>query len=111
MTLAHFRRWVGRLAVGVIGWTLAAAPAAAFCATCYAATAGSGSKIIRSLQVGILILLLPTLAIFVSLVVLAYRRRNSNPYTDPVRPEELGGQVGTIAPLLPYNKNCTPYHS
>ncbi|MBI4443021.1 MAG: hypothetical protein HY649_06555 [Acidobacteria bacterium] len=105
------RVWIGRLAAGLLCLSTASTSAAAFCATCYSATAGAGGNIIRSLQIGILILLLPTLAIMAGLAVLAYRRRNPDADVDAPRPEETALAAGTVAVLLPYNKDSTSYHA
>ena len=111
MTMVRLGKWIGRLAVGVLCLSTAVTPAAAFCATCYSVTGGAGSHILRSLQIGILILLLPTLAIMAGLAVLTYRRRNSDAGTDSARPEETALGAGTVAGLLPYNKDCTSYRA
>ena len=110
MTMVRLGTWIGRLAAGVLCLSPATSPAAAFCATCYSATTGAGGNIIRSLQIGILILLLPTLAIMAVLAVLTYRRRNSDADADSARPEETAVGAGTVAALLPYNKDGTSYH-
>ena len=86
MTMVRIGKWMGRLAGGVLLLAMTASPAAAFCATCYSAAVGAGSKVIHALQTGILILMVPTLAIFTILGVLAYRRRNSDADTDSARP-------------------------
>jgi hypothetical protein len=52
-------------------------PAAAQCILCYVSAAGSGGRGIRALQIGILVLLVPTLAILATLVWMTYRRRDS----------------------------------
>jgi len=66
-----------RLALlGAFSAILNAAPAAAQCVLCYTSVAGSGDRGIRVLQIGILILLVPTLTILAGLVWIAVRRRN-----------------------------------
>ena len=111
MTMVRLGTWIGRLAAGVLCLSPATSPAAAFCATCYSATTGAGGNIIRSLQIGILILLLPTLAIMAGLAVLAYRRRNPDADADSALPEETALGAVTVAGLLPYNKDSTSYHA
>lgn len=59
------------------------------CATCY--TDALGSKGLHAIQSGILILLLPTIAIFAALMLLTFRYRNScpswrRPVTKTLRP-------------------------
>src|SRR5262245_32490614 len=54
---------------------LAALPASAQCVMCYKAVEGSGSRTIQFLKIGIFILLIPTLFVFASIALMAYRRR------------------------------------
>ena len=42
---------------------------------CYKAVEGSGSRTIQFLKIGIFILLIPTLFVFASITLMAYRRR------------------------------------
>lgn len=46
------------------------------CALCYTQAAGSGSRMIQALKSGILILMIPPMAICIGLTVMAYRKRN-----------------------------------
>jgi hypothetical protein len=46
------------------------------CALCYTQAAGSGSRVIRALRSGILILVFPPTAISVGIAVMAYKKRN-----------------------------------
>lgn len=46
------------------------------CALCYTQAAGSGQRFIQALRSGILILMLPPMAISIGLAVMAYRKRN-----------------------------------
>ncbi len=57
-------------------WTLALAPRALAqgCAMCYTTAAAAGKAAARSLDLGILVLLVPTLVMFVAVLVLAIRR-------------------------------------
>ncbi len=48
------------------------------CAMCYTTAAAAGSAAARSLDVGILVLLVPTLVMFVSVLVFAIRRAAIN---------------------------------
>ncbi len=59
------------------GAVLCELPAAAQCVMCYTTTAGSGARTIEALKMGILIMLVPTLAIFAGIFFLVYRRRDS----------------------------------
>jgi hypothetical protein len=44
------------------------------CAMCYTSAAGAGSRAAHSLDFGILVLLLPTLVLFLSVIVFTFRR-------------------------------------
>jgi len=46
------------------------------CALCYTQAAGSGQRFIQALRSGILILMLPPMAISIGIAVMAYRKRN-----------------------------------
>jgi ABC-type phosphate transport system permease subunit len=60
----------------------AQAPVFAQCPMCKAAAASQGPQATSALNLGILILLVPTLAIFIGAFVIAYRYRHS-PAGDP----------------------------
>ena len=47
------------------------------CALCYTTAAAAGPAAARSLDFAILVLLVPTLILFVAVLVLAFRRANS----------------------------------
>ncbi len=47
------------------------------CALCYTTAASQGARAARSLNLGIAVLLFPTLLMFVAVLVLAFRRRNA----------------------------------
>jgi hypothetical protein len=67
-----FRRVVGLLAALCV-------PSLAFaqnCALCYSQAAGGGARLIQALRSGILILVIPPMAICVAFTVMAYRKRN-----------------------------------
>ena len=46
------------------------------CALCYTQAAGSGQRFIQALRGGILILMLPPMAISIGIAIMAYRKRN-----------------------------------
>ena len=75
---SRFRNWLSALLWGVAGFFLTSVPAAAQCILCYSSAAGSGGRGIRALQIGILVLLVPTLTFMAGLLWIAYRRRNSD---------------------------------
>ena len=68
-----------RLVAGGIAAGLAAAPAAFSqgCAQCYIEASASGAHAQKSLDVGILVLLLPSLAMFIGVIVLLVRRTHA----------------------------------
>ena len=47
------------------------------CALCYTTAAAAGPAAARALDIGILVLLVPTLVLFISVLVFAFRRANS----------------------------------
>ena len=55
-----------------------AAPAAAQCAMCYSTAAAQDSEAIKALNLGILVLLIPPVAVMVGILLLAFRYRNSD---------------------------------
>lgn len=71
--------WVASLLLGAFAHLLTAAPAAAQCILCYTSAAGTGNRGIRSLQIGILILLIPSVAFMAGLVWVMIRRRHGAP--------------------------------
>jgi hypothetical protein len=88
-------RWLSAVLLAAAAHLLAAAPAAAQCIMCYASAAGSGNRGIRTIQIGILILMIPTVAFIAGLVWMVVRRRNDRaalthgPERDPKWEEEL----------------------
>jgi hypothetical protein len=54
------------------------AAAAQGCALCYQSAAAAGSRAIRALQNGIVVLIVPPLLICSAITYLVYRRRNSH---------------------------------
>jgi len=70
---------VFRLLAGGIVAGLAAAPAAFSqgCAQCYIEASASGSHAQKSLDIGILVLLLPSLLMFIGVIVLLIRRAHA----------------------------------
>jgi hypothetical protein len=76
MASLHLRKKVGWLAGVAVGMGFLPMAAKAQCALCYLSAASSGSKGIEAIKNGILILLVPTLVLFGSVLWLALRRRN-----------------------------------
>ena len=57
------------------------------CALCYTQAASSGSRIIRGLRSGIVVLIIPPALMSIGITVLAYRKRNQfNDATKNSRP-------------------------
>ena len=66
------------LALAVLLLAVTAAPAAAQCAMCYNSAAAQDSEAIKALNLGILVLLIPPVAIMASILLLAFRYRNAD---------------------------------
>ena len=77
--LSRIRRSLWALLTGGFVYLATAAPAAAQCVMCYVSAAGSGDRGIRALQIGILILMIPTVTIMAGLVYTVIRRRHGVP--------------------------------
>ena len=73
MNLTTWMKALGGLAAAV--WA-APVPAAAQCVLCYLSAASSGAKGAQALRWGILVMIVPTLALFGGVILLAIRRRN-----------------------------------
>jgi len=65
-----------RSSVVIAALLIPAIASAQNCALCYTQAAGSGQRFIAALRSGILILMLPPMAISVGIAVMAYRKRN-----------------------------------
>jgi len=89
--LVRTRCWISALlTVGIVHF-LTAAPAAAQCILCYVSAAGSGNRGIRTIQIGILILMIPTVAILAGLVWMVVRRgKRDAALTDGAEPAWAG---------------------
>jgi hypothetical protein len=64
------------LALSVLLVSVAPSAAAQGCAMCYQNASASGPQGARALRHGILILMLPTLSLFIGIFALIYHRRN-----------------------------------
>ena len=65
--------------LGVLCASVASSPAfAQGCAMCYTSAAAAGKGAARALDLGILVLLVPTLLMFVGVLVFAIRRANAS---------------------------------
>jgi hypothetical protein len=78
--------WIGLLACLLAVLFLSSLSYAQTCALCYTQAASSGSRIIRGLRSGILVLVIPPMFMSVGITVLAYRKRNQFSRTDSVGP-------------------------
>jgi hypothetical protein len=88
---AGLRLWSAILA-GILFLVLPVAAVAQGCASCYTTTAAGGSQTIHALRSGILVLLVPPVLLFLSIVLLLSRWRRAmpdslNPLTGIKRPE------------------------
>jgi hypothetical protein len=73
VTLAMFTGRLGALAAALL---VPALLRAQNCALCYTQAAGSGQRFIQALRSGILVLMLPPMAISLGIAWMAYRKRN-----------------------------------
>lgn len=74
-----FSKWLAAILLTAVVHFQTAAPAAAQCIMCYMGASGSGARGIRAIQIGILILMIPTVAIMTGLVYTVIRRRHARP--------------------------------
>src|SRR5262245_34686059 len=85
------RKWLAYI-VAVIAFSgMTASPALAQCATCYATVASSGARVIEALRSGILVLILPTLALFGAILFSVFRRVKSETRGEQPWPTYLPG--------------------
>ena len=93
MRMGCVKKWLPVLAAVTGVFLLSSRPAFALCATCY--NPALGAKGIRALQSGILILLIPTVAIFRGLLWATFRYRNSYPnWPARAQAEPVEGEPG-----------------
>ena len=85
----ELRIWVRRLALAAAGVAASALPAAAQCVMCWTTASAQRAEGIRALNFGILVLLIPPLAILSGLLLYAFRYRNTDPAWDYSRQEPL----------------------
>lgn len=90
MRTSRWTKWV--LATPAV--LLSASQPAFACATCY--TSSLGPKGLQAIKSGILILLLPTAAIFGALILLTFWYRNSCPSWRRVVPEQVPPQPSQL---------------
>ncbi len=86
-------KW-GLALAALAGVCLLASQPALACATCY--TSSLGPKGLQAIKSGILILLLPTAAIFGALILLTFWYRNSCPAWRRVVPEQVPPQPSQL---------------
>lgn len=84
------RAWITGLAVVTITLGCSAVAAAQSCSMCYNSAAAAKASAIQALKQGILILLIPPLAMFIGIFALAFRRREKFHITN-VDHTETGG--------------------
>jgi hypothetical protein len=78
------KKYAGMILIGVVGVLILStlifpnAAAAQGCALCYRSAAAAGSRAIRALQNGIIVLIVPPFFICSAMTYLVYRRRNSH---------------------------------
>ena len=79
MRIRRVLKWLLVVALVAVSSLVASAPAMALCAVCYTTAAAQGADGIQALNLGIVVLLIPPLAIFSGLLIYAFRYRNSYP--------------------------------
>ena len=102
--MAHVKRFfqtLSVLALTLAVFVLNAGPAAAQCIMCYASASGAGSRGIRAIQIGIIVLLVPTLTIGAGVLWLAYRRRNSDASESEVAGKDSSWNDGLMVLRVP----------
>src|SRR5438094_4355588 len=95
-------RWI--FALGALAMTLAdpTVASAQGCAMCYTAAAAAKATAIKALRSGILILLFPPGLIFIAILVVAYRRRNSfNEPEETAEEREIRVALERLEPVEP----------
>jgi hypothetical protein len=70
------KRWFGQAVALFVALAIPSLAFAQNCALCYTQAAGAGSRLIQALRSGILILVIPPMAICVGIAVMAYKKRN-----------------------------------
>ncbi len=90
----RFRRWLAGFATALVAFASATVAYAQGCALCYNSASALKTAGIRALQQGILILLIPPLAICLGVLYVGYRSRDH--YNDPseLEAEEQPGRPG-----------------
>jgi hypothetical protein len=103
MRLSATRIAAGVTACLAAAWALSPAVFAQSCAMCYTTAKAQNPQGIRALNSAILVLLIPTLALFIGFFVLLYRRRNAQRVDGAAEPEELAflSSVHATEELLP----------
>jgi hypothetical protein len=69
-------KWLGGLAVAVTSLAAAGQAAAQSCPLCYNAVAAAKGSVIRALNSGVLVLLIPLLMVMGGIVLVAFRKRD-----------------------------------
>jgi len=91
MRVMHLRKWFLSLALTAAAAWATLPNAVGYCATCYLGAAGIGDKGIRALQMGIVVLMIPTATILGGILWCAFRYRDSDSLPECQSPEELQG--------------------
>ncbi len=69
-------RWFGRVVTLFSALWMPIVTCAQNCPLCYTQAAGAGSRVIQALRSGIIVLVLPPVAICIAIAVMAYKKRN-----------------------------------
>jgi ABC-type maltose transport system permease subunit len=69
--------WLARVAVAVVALTSSAVAFAQSCPACYANAASRTPGMLQALKTGILVMMFPSLSMFIVIFAVVYRRRES----------------------------------
>lgn len=109
--IVRVRSWISAWVLAGALYLLTSAPAAAQCIMCYASAAGSGGRGIRALQIGIFVLLVPTLTIFASVLWITYRRRDNDAAgTEDLQTDSHGDEELTALAVSPGTEGPSSRH-
>ncbi len=70
-------KYLRQFAVGLAAWASSSAAFAQTCPACYNNAASQAPGLLQALRTGVLVMMLPCLAMFIVIYAVLYRRRNS----------------------------------
>ena len=108
MRTERLRKRLGAMGLAAAAFGSAATPAMAQCFLCYSSAAASGSRGIRALQIGILVLLVPTLTLLAGILLYTFRRRNSDLWGSDPSWMDANGEKSWVAQPVPESADGAP---